>query len=238
MKNAYQLLIIGLAAIALTAGTAGAALVTTDVYDPTGDENDIDTEAAGNDITLAAFRTLVDDAYDNDAGGVINFEAGNQSLAPSFTANYGTSGTETLTVTEGTNSDNPSGWQLTADKDSAGAISGTKVLRGAHDWDFDFDTGLTAVAITFIERNNKNPTVVATIELQDGTRTEKFNATASDDTFFAYTASASNPIVSLEIATGDYHEVDELGFVIVPEPGTLALLGLGGLGILARRRRN
>ena len=238
----HHLLIACLTVMTLAIASTHAALLTTDVYDPTGDgSNDIDTEATGNDITLSAFRTLVDTAYDDDAGGVINFdELSDQDLGTGFAADYGTNGTETLTVTAGTNNDTPlsnAGWFVRDPSASAGAISNDKVLRGAHDWDFDFDTGLTAVAITFIERNSKNPTVVATIELQDGTRTEKFNATASDDTFFAYTASASNPIVSLEIATGDYHEVDELGFVIVPEPATLALLGLGGAVMLAGRKR-
>ncbi len=243
-----RLFIICLAVSALVAGGARAALVTTDVYDPTGDgSNNIDTEAATNDITLTDFRTLVNSAYDNDLGGVVNFDELNDPELNGFVAAYGTGGTEMLSVSPGSNnaygSGSTTGWNVRDSSGSNGAISDPKVLRGGWIWDFDFDTGLTAVAITFVERNNSNPNVVATIELQDGTRTEKFNATASDDTFFAYTASAGNPIVSLELDTsngdspGEYHEVDELGFVVVPEPATLALLGVGGAAVLVRRRR-
>ena len=240
-----HLITLTLTTLALITIQPSAALVTTDVYDPTGDgSNNIDTEAAGNDLTLAEYRTLVSGAYAADRGGVINFdELSDQDLGTSFTADYGTNGTKTLTVSAGDNNVPgqagwDSGWFVRDAKDSDGAISDDKLLRGAHDWDFDFDTGLEAVAITFIERNSKNPTVVATIEFEDGTRTETFNATASDDTFFAYEASRSNPIVSLEIATGDYHSVDELGFVVpIPEPASLSLLTLACASVLSRRGR-
>ena len=220
--KAHQLLITGLAAIVLTITQANAALSTVGGYDPTGDgSNNIDAEASGNDILLADFRTLVSDAFDNDHGGVVNFDSASSELN-GFTANFGLNSTLSLSVSAGSNnvvgSGSTTGWNVANASGSNGATSDPNVLRGAWVWDFDFGTGLTAVAITFIERNNDNPTVVATIELQDGTRPEKFNGTANNDTFFAYTALASNPIVSLELDTSDgnnkYHEIDDLAFVL------------------------
>ena len=242
----HHLLIACLTVMTLAIASTHAALLTTDVYDPTGDgSNDIDTEATGNDITLADFRTLVDNAYDNDAGGVINFDELSDTLLNGFTADYGASGTETLTVTVGSNNVPGSGqsgsaWNVRNASGSNGAISDPKVLRGAFTWDFDFDTGLTAVAGTIIRRSLAGGDVTATVELQDGTRITKVTDQAigtNTDVFFAYTASAGNPIVSLELANGEFNEFDELGFVIVPEPATLALLGLGGAVMLAGRKR-
>jgi len=243
----HHLLITTLAVLTLAVGSAQAALITTDVYDPTGDgSNNIDLEATNNDISLTDFRTLVADAYANDAGGVVNFDELSDTLLSGFTADYGASGTETLTVTVGSNNvpgTNQSGsaWNVRNDSGSNGAISNPKVLRGAFTWDFDFDTGLRAVAGTIIRRSLAGGNVTATVELQDGTRITKVTDQAigtNTDVFFGYTASASNPIVSLELANGEFNEFDELGFVLIPEPATLALLGLGGAVMFAGRRRS
>jgi hypothetical protein len=241
-------LFAALFALALFATAAAQGnLITTGVYDPTGDgSNDIDLEATGNDITLAAFRTLVSDAYANNLGGVINFDELSNQLLNGFTADYGTSGTETLTVTVGSNNvigPNQSGsaWNVRDASGSNGAISDPKVLRGAYTWDFDFDTGLSAVAGTIIRRSLAGGSVTATVELQDGTRLTKVTNQgigSNTDVFFGYTALASNPIVSLELANGEFNEFDELGFVtaVIPEPGSLVLLGLGTVVLLIRYR--
>ena len=245
-----QLTTLALATLALVTTQAGAALLlTTDVYDPTGDgSNNIDTEDSYNDISLADFRTLVHEMYDIDRGGVINFDDLSDTELGDFEAEYGTNGTGILTVSVGDNNEigsgAVSGWNVRNSSGSNGAMSDPKVLRGAYTWDFDFDTGLEAVAVTMVRRTLGGGTVDVTVELQDGTRILKSDdfalSTTNKDTFFAYEASRSNPIVSLELVSveDEYNEVDELGFVVVPEPASLGLLVLGCVSVLSRRRRS
>ncbi len=52
------------------------------------------------------------------------------------------------------------------------------------------------------------------------------NSTITDDQLVAWTGDG----------VSDVYRVSSLNFVVVPEPGTTALLGLGGLALILRRR--
>jgi hypothetical protein len=212
-------------------------LRTTGVYDESAVQaNAVDTEASGNDVTLAQFKALLSAAYDSDRGGVIDFEGTGFSTNSGIEADYGANGTQTLILSVGPNNVKGFGDAWGGVDADATPTSFTRVLRGSKAWDFEFSTGLTAVGVTVLPR--AGGTIDAIIELEDGSRiTKATGISIGDDVFFAYTASASNPIVGLELDNhGQFNELDDLAFVVVPEPGTLALLGLGGLAALARRR--
>ena len=208
----------------------------------TYDENDtqantVDTEATGNNISLADFKALITQAADKGDGGVIDFERNSFETDAGLQASYGADGQKTLGITVGP--DNVKGgspaWQgVWAD---ATPISYSRVLRGSKVWDFEFETGLTAVGVTVLNRSGG--TVDMIVELADGQRVDVVTGQAiNNDTFFAYTADPSNPILSLELDNhGRFNELDDLGFVVVPEPGTLMLLGLAGPLLFARRSR-
>jgi hypothetical protein len=45
-------------------------------------------------------------------------------------------------------------------------------------------------------------------------------------------------LMSLEVAMASFAAFDGIDMSAVPEPGTIGLLAVGALGLLARRRRN
>ena len=125
----YCATLIGALAVA---GGAEAALMTSGTYDEqTNQLNQVDQEATGNNITLADFKTLVSDAWNNDLGGVIHFddqadgtvlgdadadepnpddevfEAPGVNTDEGFDTNYGLSGTQSIRVRMGNLTDRP-----------------------------------------------------------------------------------------------------------------------------------
>lgn len=63
---------------------------------------------------------------------------------------------------------------------------------------------------------------------------------ANNALFYGYRAPENCEIVrvSFDCVAANYGAFDDLTFAIAPEPGTMVLLGIGGLGLLIRRKRS
>lgn len=114
---------------------------------------------------------------------------------------------------------------------------------------------MTAVGITVISRGDDGAgdDVTVTLFYNDDTsevvETDFFidDTTGGDDTFFGYQAPSGRLItgIYLDIDVGEassigdpeFTTLDDLAFIAIPEPATLALLALGGLALFRRPRR-
>lgn len=132
---------------------------------------------------------------------------------------------------------------------------------GVSSWSFDLGTisnglvgeAITTVGFTLLSRSGFSQDAAISWFL-DGSSvaaaidTENIgNSSGGDDTFISYTAPAGSKITGFTINYGGSTSandrrigIDDLGFitgVVVPEPGSLALCGIGAGILLGRRRR-
>jgi len=223
---------------------------TTNLYTITG-------EASNNNITAAAFGTLVNNAFTAGTGGVLNFDNDTLDSDTAFDVTFdggsqalSISSTELGITTAQTHSTVNNGISNVA------GLSGGRHVGAGGSFTWTFGTSLTAFGLTAVSRDN-DPTVSMTVNLEDGSSvnlgTEIITATNTNgglafdpgtgenwdptNIFFGYQASASNPIVSVDVSQSTFTRYDDLGFVVVPEPGTAALV-FAAAGLITLRRRH
>ncbi len=97
------------------------------------------------------------------------------------------------------------------------------------------DEGLGVGTVTFeaFDNNNVSLGVHSIGQLGDGV----FGGQSSEDTLFGVTNAAGISAITMTMGRSSDWEVDHLQYGTVPEPATLAVLGLGALSFVRRRRR-
>jgi hypothetical protein len=238
--------------VAVLAGDARAAITTTvsGVYDEqVVNQNAVDVAASGTvggtlvTVTVGTHGTRVAAAYAAGTGGVIHFDDTTEvSDDSSIVASMPGGGVLTITGSTGYKIDRGTNIGSTP-------ISGNTYLRNSSTTQtYNFSLPLSDLAVTVLARNASR-TITATVTYDDNSTGSLSNvavatntgsgATSSPDTFFGFEAPAGRTIKSLVLAggTNGFFAVDDLSFVSVPEPGTLAVVGLAGAGLWGRRRR-
>ena len=247
--------------IALIAPNGSAAFFgpTTGVYDENTDNtNTVDVNVAG----ATAFAETVLSAFNADLGGVIDFDTSDVggSQGTEHSATYGTSATQTFNFTTSTSGglagttgsffaisggngfiqiQNATSQLYTFNQDDDGAIAGAPLV--------------SQIGFTLLPRSNADYPldVLATATYTDGSTADVTstlgNVKQTTDTFVSFTAPAGEGIASLNLqsfqtgtttAVSTRVGIDDLGFVTVPEPGSMSLLLVGGTALLARKRRS
>ena len=233
-------------------GEARAAITTTvsGVYDEQAvNLNAVDAAASGTaggnlvQVALATHAPRVAAAFAAGTGGVIHFEdtavvADDSSIVASFP------GGGVLTITGST------GYKIDRTTNIGSTpISGDTYLRNSSTTQiYNFSLPLSDVGVTVLARNATR-TITATVTYDDNSTATLSGvsvatntgsgATSSPDTFFGFEAPVGRTIKSLSLAggTNGFFAVDDLSFVSVPEPGSVAVVGLAAGALLGRRRR-
>ncbi len=240
--------------VGIGGGVARAALTfsASGVYDPADSPsatlnsgNQADTAAASNNISLAAFQTAIQSAYNNDVGGVIDFENPTGTSDASIAATYGTSQASTLTITRGAFG---GGGNIDASTGNNVVISGVRYMGLATNPDFNltFSQPVTLFGITALARSDggaRNVDLTITLDdsstvvwQQEAVAGENLDGNSADDTFFGYQAPAGRYITNVQFDNSGFVRFDDLGFAVVPEPASLSMLLLAGFAAVRRRR--
>lgn len=252
MKNRTLSLILPL--VLASSVTSNAALVfnTTGIYDETVNTNVVDRAAGSNPSDLTSynsFKSFIASEFAAGRGGVINFDSwvlsdGTTDTSTNFKtidARYGPGLSSSLIITRIGNTGN---FTLRSDQyETIGTpISGNTALRSnTYDHKYTFSTALTHIAYTVLSRNASR-SITATVTYSDETTdvltSTIATGTTANDTFFQFTAPEGKSIISLyTTATGNgYFDIDDMAFVVVPEPSVIALGILGTLPLFRRRR--
>ena len=220
-----------------------------------------------NQISLTTFTTNLQTAFANNLGGVINFDNGTISTGfgtSSITASYGASQAKSITIGAASTTsfalqssltsrmgishpgDNQTGNQL-------GLNAGPSGSSNSEDFTFNFLTADKVVQAggTLLSRSGSvNVTLVATATFSDGTTSSvTFTSSGTDatgggqnDTFAGFVAPTGLFVTQLKFdnlnTSGSFRSLDDLGFIVVPEPSSAVLLGGLGTLLLMRRRRH
>ncbi|MCC5850153.1 MAG: PEP-CTERM sorting domain-containing protein [Verrucomicrobia bacterium] len=248
---AKAVLLAGLACIFAFATVHASPFITVGVYDEQVENtNSVDANAIpssdpfdGTALTVTEFSAMVLTAFNNNLGGVFDYHSddtftgtGSIGMGSSYDLTYGIDQNQTLGVTSLDGSHQS--------EQGTTPISGDRHLgTGGPNDGFEFDTPLLAFGITVLNRSGSNRHVnTMTFTLQDDTTVTPFANTqggSGDDLFFGYQVSdPSNGIVSVFLDNGNHLHYDDMGFIVIPEPGTIVLLGIAGIaGLIGFRRR-
>jgi hypothetical protein len=196
-------------------------------------------EAGGSTVNLTTFASDIATAFANNTGGVWDFEGTTFNILDGETAtlSYGISLANSLVLTV----NNDGGIDINQSNNPGEATSGSNVLGlggGANTRTFTLSTGLLELGIINTDRNGADRLPVLTVTFQDNTTASTSGANADDWYFHGFKTTEANPIMSFAISQNNFVRYDDLGFVVVPEPSTMALAGLGlaSLAVLRRRR--
>ena len=228
--------LISISVLAMSLASVSAASITVDTVGTINGNGRTILETTGSTVTSTAFIADIATAYANNTGGVMNFEANPMFVQnnDTITLNYGVSLTNSLDLTYNSANAIDSG-------DIPGeATSGDRVLGlvgGADTRTFTPDKGLLEIGIFSTDRGDAGRLPVLTVTYFDTTNASTSGANADDVYFHGFKTSADNPIVSFSLSQNNFLRYDDLGFVVVPEPSSALLLGIGGVAAFIRRRR-
>lgn len=210
-------------------GSSDAAFTAVRTYDENVVQaNTIETEAAGNNVTLADFRLKLETAFDAGLGGVINYDNDPSWALDTRKENFDVtfaSGTKTLNVDRvGTNN-----FVITADPNatpvSGNAWQGWNGSGGNATVVFSLQglggpaAPLIGWGMTAVSRSAER-TYTMTFTLDDASTFSIGPETVatpvgSDDTFFGYLAPTGRTIVSVNITTPSSNmALDDMAFIL------------------------
>jgi hypothetical protein len=237
--------------LALTV-SAKAAVYLDEAVGVINTNDDIDAVAVGSSYTTwQLWNSALGDAFANDNGGVWDVDGnGRASDMTQEDIAFGASLNKTFTVSTGED------MQLfgfsSTDETSGSGMLNSKARDGSYTLTFSGEP-IGQFGFVALSRDGYSQTVVATAAFSGGGSAQLTDEVAEgagiDNTLFVFSAPSGEAITSISLSNGtigdpdinegegDVLAVDDLGFIVVPEPATMSLLGLGGLVALRRRRR-
>jgi hypothetical protein len=202
-------------------------------------------------LTASSMAAAVATAFNNDLGGVIDWEpangwSANSQNATFQTVSYGLSQANLLTITR-TDSANLFGPTTGGGSPPTSGVNYLGFTGSGSPVTLTFSTGLTDWGMTQLNRFASR-TVTFSFTLADNTvinydaQTQDPSADNSDaNNWYGFHASADNPLVQVSFTANGFVRFDDMAFIVasVPEPSSAALIGLGltfGFATMRRRR--